>query len=135
MTRAAQRGGRLAQLLLALAVGLILSDSSVVTLALPAILRDFDASVNAVAWVLISFNLALALAALPGARLVRGRPAAAFAAALVLFALACAACAVVSVGKCCRARRCSACASTYASRSGFSACGSSSRRSVITARN
>jgi MFS family permease len=85
---------RAAQVLLALAVGLILSDSSVVTLALPAILRDFDASVNAVAWVLISFNLALALAALPGARLVRGRPAAAFAAALVLFALACAACAV-----------------------------------------
>jgi MFS family permease len=93
VTRAVQRGGRLTQLLLALAVGLILSDSSVVTLALPAILRDFDASVNAVAWVLISFNLALALAAVPGARLARGRPAAAFAVALALFAVACAACA------------------------------------------
>jgi len=94
VTPAAQRGGRLTQLLLALAVGLILSDSSVVTLGLPAILRDFDASVDGVAWVLISFNLALAVAALPGARLARDRPGAAFAAALALFAVACAACAV-----------------------------------------
>ena len=44
----------------------VLADSSVVTLALPAILRDFDATVNGVAWVLIAFNLALALAALRG---------------------------------------------------------------------
>jgi MFS family permease len=94
VTPAAPRGGRLTQLLLALAVGLILSDSSVVTLGLPAILRDFDASVDGVAWVLISFNLALAVAALPGARLARDRPGAAFAAALALFAVACAACAV-----------------------------------------
>jgi len=93
VTRAAQRGGRLTQLLLALAVGLVLSDSSVVTLGLPAILRDFDASVNAVAWVLISFNLALAVAAVPGARLARGQPGAAFAVALALFAVACAICA------------------------------------------
>jgi MFS family permease len=91
--RAGQRGGRLAPLLPALAVGLVLSDSSVVTLGLPAILREFDASVDAVAWVLISFNLALAVAAVPGARLVRGRPGAAFAGSLVLFAVACAACA------------------------------------------
>ena len=88
------RGGRAAQLLLALAVGLILSDSSVVTLALPAILRDFDASVNAVAWVLVSFNLALALVAVAAARIARGRAWAAFASALLLFAAACAACAV-----------------------------------------
>jgi len=94
VTSGEQRGGRLTQLLLAVAVGLILSDSSVVTLALPAILRDFDASVNAVAWVLISFNLALAVAAVAGARLARGRPRAAFAIALALFAAACAACAV-----------------------------------------
>jgi MFS family permease len=88
------RGGRAAQLLLALAVGLILSDSSVVTLALPAILRDFDASVNAVAWVLISFNLALALVAVAAARIARGRPRAAFAISLALFAATCVTCAV-----------------------------------------
>ena len=87
-------GRRFEQVLLALAVGLILSDSSVVTLALPAILRDFDASVDGVAWVLISFNLALALVALPGARLARRRPGPAFAASLLLFAGACAACAL-----------------------------------------
>lgn len=87
-------GKRLQQLLLALAVGLILSDSSVVTLALPAILRDFDSSVNAVAWVLISFNLALALAALRGARLARGRAHRAFTISIVLFVGACIACAL-----------------------------------------
>ena len=81
-------------LLLALSVGLVLSDSSVVTLALPAILREFDASVSAVAWVLISFNLALAVAAVGGARLARaGRARGAFAAGSVAFALASLACA------------------------------------------
>jgi MFS family permease len=86
-------GGRLQQLLLALAVGLVLADSSVVTLALPAILRDFDSTVNTVAWVLISFNLALALAALRGARLARGRAHPAFTISIVLFVCACIACA------------------------------------------
>jgi MFS family permease len=80
-------------LLLALAVGLVLADSSVVTLALPAILREFDATVNAVAWVLIAFNLALALLALAGARVARGRARSAFAVSLVLFAVASLACA------------------------------------------
>lgn len=94
MTAAGQPRGRLQQLLLALAVGLILADSSVVTLGLPAILRDFDASVDGVAWVLISFNLALALAALPGARVMRGRAAPAFAVAMALFAAASLACAL-----------------------------------------
>lgn len=79
--------------LLALAVGLVLADSSVVTLALPAILREFDSTVNAVAWVLISFNLALALLALAGARVARGRAPLVFAVSLVLFALASLACA------------------------------------------
>ena len=94
MTDAEQPRGRLQQLLLALAVGLVLADSSVVTLALPAILREFDASVSGVAWVLVSFNLALALAALPGARLARVRSARAFASALALFIVASAACAL-----------------------------------------
>jgi len=79
--------------LLALAVGLVLADSSVVTLALPDILRDLQTSVGTVAWVLIAFNLALALAALPGSRLARERARAAFGVSLTLFALASAACA------------------------------------------
>ncbi len=80
-------------LLLALSVGLVLADSSVVTLALPAILRELDTSVSAVAWVLIAFNLALAAAAVPGWLVARGRPRAAFAGASVGFAAASLACA------------------------------------------
>ena len=82
-----------ATLLLALSVGVVLSDSSVVTLALPAILREFDAGVSAVAWVLIAFNLALALAAVGGAWLVRGRGRPAFVIAVSGFAAASLACA------------------------------------------
>ena len=59
--------------LIAVAVAAVLADSSIVTLALPVLVREFDAGVADVAWVLISFNLALALAALPAARLVGGR--------------------------------------------------------------
>jgi predicted MFS family arabinose efflux permease len=83
-----------ASLLLALAVGLVLADSSVVTLALPAILREFDSTVNAVAWVLVAFNLALALLALAGARVARGRARTVFVVSLLLFAVASAACAL-----------------------------------------
>ncbi len=77
----------------ALAAGLVLADSSVVTLALPEILRSLDASVAGVAWVLIAFNLALALAAVPAARLA---PRPAYAGGLVVFAAACLLCAVSS---------------------------------------
>ncbi|MDP1848871.1 MAG: MFS transporter [Solirubrobacteraceae bacterium] len=87
-------GGRVSPLLLALTVGLVLADSSVVTLALPAILREFDSTVNAVAWVLIAFNLALALVALYGARLARGRAQRAFLVSVPLFIVACIACAL-----------------------------------------
>ena len=59
--------------LLSLAVGIVLARLGVVTLALPEILRDFGAEVGQVAWVLIAFNLVLALAAVPAARVcVRG---------------------------------------------------------------
>ncbi|HEV2061767.1 MAG TPA: MFS transporter, partial [Solirubrobacteraceae bacterium] len=87
-------GSRGAPLLLALTVGLVLADSSVVTLALPAILRHFDSSVNAVAWVLISFNLALALVALYGARIARGLAHRAFMISVPLFIVASLACAL-----------------------------------------
>ena len=58
---------RLTRGALTLAVGLVLADSSVVVLALPEIYRELDVSVTAVTWVLIAFNLVLALAAVPAA--------------------------------------------------------------------
>lgn len=75
---------------LSLAVGIVLADSAIVTLALPQILRDLDAEVGEVVWVLVAYNLVLALAAVPAARLcVRAvRTPAAAVAGLVLFALA-----------------------------------------------
>src|SRR3954454_19374218 len=76
-------------------VAIVLGDSGVVTLALPEILRDFGADVGEVAWVLISFNLVLALAAVPAARIcLRGDPAKAVAGGLVVFAAATTACAL-----------------------------------------
>ena len=80
---------------LSLAVAVVLGDSGVVTLALPEILRDFGAEVVGVAWVLIAFNLALALLAVPAARLcVRGDPGAATAGGVIGFAGATIVCAV-----------------------------------------
>ncbi|HSO98136.1 MAG TPA: MFS transporter, partial [Solirubrobacteraceae bacterium] len=80
---------------LSLVVAVVLGDSGVVTLALPEILRDFGAEVGEVAWVLIAFNLVLALLAVPAARVcVRGDPAAATAGGLGGFAVATTVCAV-----------------------------------------
>ncbi|HKF81650.1 MAG TPA: MFS transporter [Solirubrobacterales bacterium] len=56
---------------LALAVGLVLADSSIVVLALPEIYRELDTSISGVTWVLISFNLVIALAAVPAALVAR----------------------------------------------------------------
>jgi MFS family permease len=77
---------------LGLAIGLALADSSIVTLALPDVLRDFDVGVTTVAWVLTSFNLVLAAVALPAAYVARRRPGRAFVAGTVLFAAASLAC-------------------------------------------
>jgi len=74
--------------LLALAVGLALADSSIVTLAVPRILGRFDVGITTVAWVLTSFNLVLALAAVPCAYLARPRPNRAFAIGAATFAAA-----------------------------------------------
>lgn len=80
---------------LALAVGLVLADSSVVVLALPDIYRELDASVAAVSWVLVSFNLVMALAAVPAAHLARRLgPGRAAAIGLAVFAGASLACAL-----------------------------------------
>ena len=62
---------RLRTIALAGAVGLVLADSSIVVLALPEIFREFDTTIAGVSWVLIVFNLVLALLAVPGARLAR----------------------------------------------------------------
>lgn len=56
---------------LSVGVGLVLADSSVVVLALPEIYRDLDVSVTAVTWVLVAFNLVLAISAVPAAILAR----------------------------------------------------------------
>jgi MFS family permease len=87
------------ELVWAATVGLVLADSSVVTLALPDILRRFESTVLEVSWVLTSFNLALAFAVLAATRLAAGQGASraaavwgggvlAFAAASLLCALA-----------------------------------------------
>ena len=78
--------------LLGLGVGLALADSSVVTLALPRILGDFDVSITSVAWVLTSFNLVLALVAVPAAYVSRRRPRDAFVVGVVVFSGASLAC-------------------------------------------
>ena len=80
---------------LSLGVAVVLGDAGVVTLALPEILRDFGAQVWGVAWVLIAFNLVLALVAVPAARLcVRGDPVVATASGVIGFAAATTVCAV-----------------------------------------
>lgn len=78
--------------LLGLGIALALADSSVVTLALPEILRQFDLEISEVAWTLTSYNLGLALVALPAAYIARRRPAPAFAVGTVVFAGASLAC-------------------------------------------
>ena len=82
---------------LALAVGLVLADSSIVVLALPQIYRELDTSVTGVTWVLVSFNLVMALtavlAALTARRVGPGRAAAV---GLAVFAGASFACGVSS---------------------------------------
>ena len=81
--------------LLAVTVALVLADSAVVTLALPDILRHLDTSVAQVAWVLISFNLVLGLAAVPTAVVFgRTQPRIVGAVGIVVFAGASAWCAV-----------------------------------------
>jgi MFS family permease len=82
---------------LAFAVGLVLADSSIVVLALPQIYRELDTSVAGVTWVLVSFNLVMALAAVPAAHLARRiGPGRAAAVGLAVFAGAGIACGAAS---------------------------------------
>ena len=86
-----------------------LADSSVVTLALPDILRQYDVAVTTVAWVLTAYNLVLAAAAVPAAYLARRRPALVCAIGLLVFAGASLLCGLASsfelllVGRCIQA--------------------------------
>jgi len=79
--------------LLSLSVGIVLADSSVVTIALPEILARYDVELATLAWVLTAFNLALAVSALPAAFVARRRPARVFGVGIVVFAAASLACA------------------------------------------
>jgi MFS family permease len=81
--------------LLGLSVGIVLADSSVVTLALPEILARFHVAIETLAWVLTAFNLALALAALPAAFAARRRPVLVFGIGTLVFAAASLVCAFV----------------------------------------
>jgi MFS family permease len=81
--------------LLALTVAFVLADSAVVTLALPDILQNLDGTVAQVAWVLIVFNLVLAVVVVPAAWLTSHRdPAPLCAGGIALFALASLICAL-----------------------------------------
>jgi MFS family permease len=80
--------------LLGLSVGIVLADSSVVTIALPEILARYHVEIATLAWVLTSFNLALALSALPAAFVARRRPAPVFGIGIVVFAAASLLCAL-----------------------------------------
>src|SRR3954453_14427187 len=72
--------------LLALTVGFVLADSAIVTLALPDILQNLGGTVAQVAWVLIAFNLVLALVVVPAAWAFGRDPAPLCAAGIAVFA-------------------------------------------------
>lgn len=78
----------------ALSIGLVLADSSIVTLALPDILSEYDSGVFAVSWVLTAYNLFLALAILPLARRNSKRPASLWRWGVAGFAVSSAVCAL-----------------------------------------
>src|SRR5262245_41673148 len=55
---------RLALVSLLAAVAIAFADSAIVVLALPDLLKQYDVSINEVAWVVTAYNVALALGAL-----------------------------------------------------------------------
>ena len=79
---------------IATTVGVVLADSSIVTLGLPEILKEFDSTVFGVSWVLTAFNIALALAILPAVAVARRAPRSGWAVGLIVFCLASALCAL-----------------------------------------
>lgn len=85
---------RTATALGALAVAIVLADSSVVTIALPEILGRYDVEVETLSWALTSFNLALALSAIPASLVARHRALPAYGAGVVVFFAASLSCAL-----------------------------------------
>src|SRR3954453_14656561 len=81
-------------MLLAVAAGLALADASILTLALPRLLTELDASVQGVAAVIGVYTIVLALALLPAERLRRSHGARRLGGGgLALFGAACMGCA------------------------------------------
>jgi MFS family permease len=74
MTERIRRTAALAALLAAVAIAF--ADSSIVVIALPDVLRQFDTSITGVAWVVTAYNLALAVVSLALVVVVARRPAA-----------------------------------------------------------
>lgn len=93
--------------LLALTAAVVLADSAIVTLALPEILRRLHGTVTQVAWVLIAFNLVLAIVVVPAAWTFVGRnPAPLCAVGIGVFAASSAACALAGSMEALIAARC-----------------------------
>lgn len=88
-----ERRTRVTEVCLALTVAVVLADSSVVTLALPSILREYDATVFGVSWVLTAFNVVLAALILPAVRIARSRPRSGWTVGIAVFVIASIACA------------------------------------------
>ncbi len=81
--------------LLALAVAVAFADSSIVVLALPQLLGDFETTITSVSWVVTSYNVAVAVLALALIPLVRRLDAARLTRwGLVVFCAACVGCSV-----------------------------------------
>jgi len=104
--RAVVRWLALAALLAAVAVAF--ADSSIVVLALPELLRQFDVSITGVAWVVSAYNLSLAVVALAytrsrwSARLPAARAARVGALVFLVASLGCAAAPAVGLLVACR---------------------------------
>ena len=81
---------------LAVTIAVVLADSSIVTLGLPDILREFDGTVVGVSWVLTAFNLALALTILPAVGVARRAPRGGWAAGVAVFSVASLGCALAA---------------------------------------
>jgi predicted MFS family arabinose efflux permease len=80
--------------LLILATAIAFADSSIVVLAIPEIVTDFDVGVNSASWVVTAYNLAVVVAGVALLRLVRGfSPTALAAVGLIVFGAASAICA------------------------------------------
>ncbi|CAN5541262.1 hypothetical protein BH10ACT11_BH10ACT11_11380 [soil metagenome] len=82
------------ELFCVLGVAIVLADSSIVTLALPDILRRFDTSVFQVSFVLTAFNLFFAALIVPAARLAQRRVVAVSRVGFIVFGAASVVCAV-----------------------------------------